>query len=427
MTALTTFYFSRLPGCKVFGPNQKVIGKVKDLLVETDSSFPLIQEPSVRPRVIGIKLKTGKTTQIYDFSYFEILKEKRKITITCSELVLLSNADVDRGLFLAGTILDKQIVDMNGRKLVRVNDIRMVALAQGTFTIAVDVGMEGLLRRIGISRELKSFLSIFNLSLPSKFILWDDVEAIDFSNLNIKLSKTSSKLSTLHPSDLADIIEDLGKQSRASVFSSLDEERAADVMEELETEAQVHIIESLPVEKVADVLEKMPANEVADILDELEDDKAEMLLNEMEAGSSQEVRELLEYDEKEVGSIMTTDFISFNENTSVAEVLTDIRAIKPEAEALYNLFVTDENAELIAAVSLRDLVVSEPTTKIREIMKEAPIHLYDDQKIDDIAEIISKYNMLAIPVVNRQNLLEGMVVIDDVVEDLINKRRTNKR
>lgn len=427
MTSLTTFYFSRLLGCKVLDSNQKVIGKVKDLLIESATNHHDTQNSSGRPRIIGVKIKRGSTTQIYDFAFFEIVKEGRKITIICNELVVLSLGDVVRGIFMADIILDKQIVDLNGRKLVRVNDIRIVSIAQGTFAIAVDVGMEGLLRRIGISHELKKFLGWFGLSLPSKFILWDDVETIDLSNLNIKLSKTSSKLNTLHPSDLADIIEDLGKQSRASVFSSLDEETAADVLEELETEAQVNIVESLPVEKVADVLEKMPADEVADILDELEEDKAEMLLNEMEAESSQEVRELLEYDDKEVGSIMTTDFISFNENASVAEVLTDIRAIKPEAEALYNLFVTDEDARLIATVSLRDLVVSEPDVKVNEIMRETPVHLYDDQKIHDIAEVISKYNLLAIPVVDRDNLLQGMVVIDDVVEDLISERRTNKR
>ena len=427
MTSLTTFYLSRLLGRKVFDSNHKFIGRVKDLLVESGIAIHISEDSSIRPRVIGIKVDTGKTTQIFDFSYFEIVKEKRKVTIICSEKIELSLGDVIQGLFLADIILDKQIVDLNGRKLVRVNDIRIVSVANGTFAIAMDVGMEGLLRRIGISHGLKYFLGLFGLSLPSKFILWDDVEAIDMSNLSIKLSKTSSKLNTLHPSDLADIIEDLGKQSRATVFSSLDEETAADVMEELETEAQVNIIESLPLEKMADVLEKMPADEVADILDELEDDKAEMLLNEMEAESSQEVRELLEYDDKEVGSIMTTDFISFNENTTVAEVLTDIRALKPEAEELYNLFVTDEKAELLATVSLRDLVVSEPFTKVNEIMKEAPIFLYDDQKIHDIAEIISKYNLLAIPVVDRSNVLQGMVVIDDVVEDLISERRTNKR
>jgi len=427
MTSLTTFYFSRILGCKVIDSNRKVVGKVIDLLVESGTTTHIGQDVSIRPRIIGVKIKKAKSIQIYDFAFFEITKDKRRITISCTDLIVLSLTDVVRGFLLADIILDKQIVDMNGRKLVRVNDIRIVSIAQGTFAIAVDVGMEGLLRRIGISHELKTFLAWFKLSLPSKFILWDDVETIDLSNLNIKLSKTSSKLHTLHPSDLADIIEDLGKQSRASVFSSLDDETAADVLEELDTEAQVNLIESLPLEKMADVLERMPADEVADILDELEDEKAEMLLNEMEAESSQEVRELLEYDDKEVGSIMTTDFISFNENTTVAEVLTDIRSLKPEAEALYNLFVTDENAELIATVSLRDLVVSEPTTRINEIMKEAPVHLYDDQKVDDIAEIISKYNLLAIPVVDRSNLLQGMVVIDDVVEDLISERRTNKR
>jgi flagellar motility protein MotE (MotC chaperone)/sporulation protein YlmC with PRC-barrel domain len=427
MTSLTTFYFSRLLGCKVFDSNHKVIGKVIDLLVESATVPQSSPESSARPRVIGVKVKTGKTVQIFDFSYFDVNKEKRKITVICTEKIVLSLGDIVRGLFLADIILDKQIVDINGRKLVRVNDIRMVSVANGTFAIAVDVGIEGLLRRIGISRSLKNFLGLFNLNLPSKFILWDDVATIDMSNLNIKLSKTSSKLNTLHPSDLADIIEDLGKQSRASVFSSLDEETAADVLEELDTETQVNIVESLPVEKVADVFEKMPADEVADILDELEDDKAEMLLNEMEAESSQEVRELLEYDDKEVGSIMTTDFISFNENTTVAEVLTDIRSLKPAAEELYNLFVTDERAELVATVSLRDLVVSEPYVKVNEIMKESPIYLYDDQKIHDIAEIISKYNMLAIPVVDRTNVLQGMVVIDDVVEDLISDRRTNKK
>lgn len=427
MTSLKTFYLSRILGCKVIGADQKVIGKIKDLLVDTDTSFLNNPGDSVRPRVKGIKIKTSKGIAVYDISFFEIFKEHKHITVICHNLVELSHTDKEQGLFLADIILDKQIVDLNGRKLVRVNDVRIVSIPLGTFAIAVDVGVEGLLRRIGVVRQVKWTFSKFGLTVPSKFILWDDVEAIDFSNFNIKLSKTSSKLNTLHPSDLADIIEDLSQQNAASVFSSLDEEQAADVLEELETETQLDIIESLPVEKLADVLEKMPANEVADILDELEDEKAEMLLNEMEAESSQEVRELLEYDDKEVGSIMTTEYISFNQNYTVAEVLTDIRAVKPEADALYNLFVTDERAEFIATVSLRDLVVSEPTIRIREIMKEAPVFLYDDQKIDDIAEIISKYKMLSIPVVDHGNLLQGMVVIDDVVEDLISDRRTNKR
>jgi magnesium transporter len=424
MTSLTTFYLSRILGLRVVDTSGKTIGRVKDLLLDvTPANLP---DDSYRPKVIGVKLKTGYENPVFDFSLFDISKNKGRIKVICSSLQQLPDSIIDNGLLLADIVLDKQIVDLNGRKLVRVNDVRLVAISNGLFAIAVDVGTEGLLRRIGIAKPIKIISSLLNLTVPAKFILWDDVEAIDYSNFNIKLSKTSSKLNTLHPSDLADIIEDMGKHSRAKVFSSLNDEQAADVLEELETHAQINIIESLPVEKVADVLEKMPADEVADILDELEDDKAEMLLNEMEARSSQEVRELLEYSDNTVGSIMSTEFISFNENATVAEVLTDIRASKPEAEALYNLFVTDEKTKLLATVSLRDLVISEPYTKISEIMRETPIHLYDDQKVDDIAEIISKYNLLAIPVVDHENLLQGMVVIDDVVEDLINDRRTNR-
>jgi Mg/Co/Ni transporter MgtE len=253
------------------------------------------------------------------------------------------------------------------------------------------------------------------------------VEAIDFSNLNIKLSKSYSKLQTLHPSDLADIIEDMGRHSRTEVFSALDEEKAADVLEELDTSTQIHIIESLPVEKMADVFEKMPANEVADILDELEDEKAEMLLNEMEAESSQEVRELLEYSDKNVGGWMTTDILAFNENRTVEDVIKEFRDKKPEAAELYNLFVTDDQEELIATFSLRDLIISQPQHTIKEFMKTNPIYLYDDQDIDEIAEIVSKYNLLAVPVVDHNLKLQGMVVVDDIVEDLIDKRKTNKR
>jgi len=189
----------------------------------------------------------------------------------------------------------------------------------------------------------------------------------------------------------------------------------------------VHIIESLPVGKVADVLEKMPADEVADILDELEDDKAELLLKEMEAESSQEVRELLEYDDNLVGSIMTTDYLSFSKSKTVEEVLNELRIKKPEAPELYNMFVTEENDKLIGTFTLRDLVVSEPGKTLSEIMKSEPVSLYDDQKSSAIAEIVSKYNLLAVPVIDQNEQLQGMVVVDDVVEDLISERKTRKR
>ncbi len=424
MTSLTTFYLSGIIDKEAFGADGDAIGIIKDLLI---NAVPSGQNDPNQQIVIGVRLKIRKETGFYSFKSFRVVKAREMLNVTCSGLEELSKAEVDNGLLLVENILDKQIVDLNGRKLVRVNDVRLATLATGTFAIAVDVGIDGLLRRIGISIPIKRVLSLFKVTIPTKYILWDDVQAIDFSNLNIKLSKSYAKLHTLHPSDLADILEDLGKKSSTSVFSALDEEKAADVLEEMETSTQIHIVESLPVTKMADVFEKMPADEVADILDELEDDKAELLLKEMEAESSQEVRELLEYNDNLVGSIMTTDYLSFSESKTVEEVLRDLRSKKPEAPELYNMFVTEGNDKLIGTFTLRDLVVSEPESMLSQIMKSEPVSLFDDQKTSAIAEIVSKYNLLAVPVIDQNEQLQGMVVVDDVVEDLISERRTRKR
>ena len=424
MTAYTTFYLSGIMGKEAFDTDGEAVGIIKDLLI---NAIPGSPNDSGRQIVTGIKLKTATGTGFYSFFHFLVLKERERIGITCRELIRLDEEEVLKGMLLVESILDKQIVDLNGRKLVRVNDVRLVRLSQGTFPLAVDIGIEGLLRRLGVSKYIKRVLNRFKISIPAKFILWDDVQAIDFSSLNIKLSKSYSKLQTLHPSDLADILEDLGKKTSMSLFSALDEEQAADVLEEMESHAQIHILENLPVEKAADVLEKMPADEVADILDELEDDRAESLLKEMEAESSQEVRELLEYEDDVVGSIMTTDYLSFSPENTVADVLYELRTKKPEAYELYNLFVTEKNDELVGSFNLRDLVVADPSLKITEIMKEEPVSLHDDQDIKDIAELVSKYDLLAVPVVDKMRQLQGMVVVDDVVEDLIGDRRTRRR
>ena len=423
MTSKTTFYFSRVIGAKVFDENQMLIGRLVDLAVNVSQEKFDESEP-FRPKVNVLKIKASGKKTFISFSGIQATKINGNYHFTCVGAKEISEEQALQNLMLEDGILDQQIVDINGRKVVRVNDIRLVSIADGIFAIAVDVGLEGLLRRIGIVKPIKYFLSLFNVNIPSKFILLDDVAALDYTNLSIKLSKAASKLHTLHPSDLADIIEDLGKASMTSVFSVLDEEKAADVLEEMEVSEQVHIIESLPIEKAADVLEKMPANEAADILDELEVEKAELLLKEMEVETSEEVRELLEYPNTSVGSIMTTDILSFKDTISIEDALVEIRALKPEKDVLYNIFVVDKNERLIGSINLRDIVISQPSTPIIDVMNRNPISVNDNDKLDSLAEIISKYNLLAVPVTDDDERLEGMVVIDDVIEDLLGKRRT---
>src|ERR1035437_6133575 len=298
MTSQTTFYVSQIIGCKICDVNGKRLGSVMDIMVNT--AQPVVSnEDTIRPAIVGLKTKINGTVRYLNFEYIKIENKNKRFSFVCDKTEDLTKTSLENSLPLGKNILDRQIVDINGRKLVRVNDIRLVSIASGTYAIAVDIGTEGLLRRLGVANLVNKSLNLFNATLPTQFILWDDVEPLDSTNFNIKLSQSSSKLQRLHPSDLADIIEEMGVHSRTKIFESMDEERAADVLEEMEPYAQAQIIESLSIGKAADLLEKMPADEVADLLDELEDDTVELLLNEMERESSEEVRELLEYGAKE--------------------------------------------------------------------------------------------------------------------------------
>ena len=202
---------------------------------------------------------------------------------------------------------------------------------------------------------------MLGLKVMARLMLWNDVEAVLTSNENIVLSKTYDSLSILHPSDLADIIEDFDAKTGLTIFSSLDNAKAADVLEQMEADAQVSFIESLSTDKASDVLENMPADEAADILDDMDEEKVEELLNSMEKEASDEIRELLEYDSKVVGSLMSTDFVSFKNNETINEAIETLRKQKPEEDEIFNLYVVDKNEKLIGTLSLRDLVISDPT------------------------------------------------------------------
>ncbi|MCZ8515052.1 CBS domain-containing protein [Paenibacillus filicis] len=413
MAVIQTFYLSRILGNKIWSDPQHVVGKLLDLIVDLTA---------VRPQVVAVKVKVGNKIRIVDFSSFTISKVNKQYYIECTDL---KEKDIspEHTLFLVKHVLDKQIVDMFGRKVVRVNDLRLAILSNGVYTVAVDVGFEGLLRRLGIAKPLKNVLKPLGVNIPSNLLLWDDVETIDFSHRGIKLSKSYTKLSALHSSDLADIIEDLDRSTQLAVFSSLDAEKAADVLEELETEAQVNVIESLTTEKAANMLEKLPTDEVADILDEMDEDHANEILDQMEREISEEVRELMEYPDKSVGSLMTTELISFNENITVNEAIQELRRLKPDSESIYYIYIVNDEGKLIAHLSLRDLIIAEPETQLQEILDRNVIYVSDDEQIDTLNEIISKYNLLAVPVVDDKMFLVGIVPINDVVYNLLKSRR----
>ncbi len=423
MTSQITFYLSQIIGKPYTSEEGTILGTIRDLLVD-QTIIPGKESEPMRPKVVAIRVSKGREIRTLDFAAFEIRKFKRKLRITCLEIHDISPDLFSNSLWLADNILDKQIVDIHGKKLERVHDIRLVIIPAGTYAIAVEVGWEGIFRRWHLSRFLQAILDPLNLDISSRYILWDDIEAVEFSNNNRKQITSKSKLNTLHPSDLADIIEELDKTTRTQVFASLDEEQAADVLEELEPYAQIHIVESLPVEKVADLLEKMPADEVADLLDALREEKAELLLDEMEKESSEEVRELLEYPEERVGSLMSTDFYTFQEDLTVLDTLKEIRKLKPEPAQINSIMVVDKYHHFLSSISLGELVVADPDKQLREIMNRHPVTVFDDDKVDSLADIVSRYNLLAVPVINKNREMEGVVVVEDIVEDLLNRRKT---
>ncbi|MBU3101494.1 MULTISPECIES: magnesium transporter MgtE N-terminal domain-containing protein [Clostridium] len=401
------FYLSRILGNKVYTSDMKVIGRLNDLGVINELKSP---------HVTTAKVKTNSGIKDYDFKYFSVTKQKGQYVIVCNKIEEYTSTNT---LFLRKHILDQQIIDVNGRKVVRVNDISLSYLAKGAFVVAVDIGVDGLLRRIGIAKLLK----MIGLKVPARLMLWNDVEAIITSNENIVLSKTYDSLSILHPSDLADIIEDFDAKTGLTIFSSLDNAKAADVLEQMEEDAQVSFIESLSADKAADVLENMPADEAADILDDMEKEKVEELLNNMEKEASDEIRELLEYDSKAVGSLMSTDFVSFKNNETIDYVIETLRKLKPEEDEILNLYVVDKNYKLIGTISLRDLIISDPTSKIGDIMNKKFKSMFDTDNINDLIKNVSKYNLVAIPVTDHEMKLLGNVIINDIIYELLKNKR----
>jgi CBS domain-containing protein/sporulation protein YlmC with PRC-barrel domain len=400
-------YLSRVLGNKIYNENREVVGTLKDLAVDVN-----FQNPKVT--VASVKTKDG--IRFINFDNIDISKEKGQYVLSCSKV---EDKDFGNFMLLRKYVLDKQIIDVNGRKVVRANDVRLVALDSGMFVVAVDIGMEGLLRRIEIAKPLKRL----GFKISSKLMLWEDIQTA-FTSKDILLSKAYNKLSTLHASDLADIIEDFDVNTGAIIFSSLDNAKAADVLEELEEDAQVNLLRTLSTDKVADILEEMPADEAADVLDGLNENKAEELLNNMEKESSDEIRELMEYEESLVGSLMNTDFISSLADRTVDKVVNDIRESKDELDQVYYVYVINDMNELIGVASLRELIVAGNDKKLEEVMSKEPIYIKDTDEIRDAVKIILKYNLFGIPVVDEEMQLIGTVNINDIFYEIT---KSNKR
>ncbi|MFQ5881770.1 MAG: magnesium transporter [Candidatus Methylomirabilales bacterium] len=331
---------------------------------------------------------------------------------------------------LGHNILDKKVMDTQRRRVARVNDVQLEWREEGYHVVAVLAGMRSLLRRLLPEYLLRWVVSTFRLEIPRDVVPWEHVEPIETELTKARKQAVYTKLAQLHPADIADIMEELNPSERAAILAALDAETAVEALTETEPEVQAGVIQMLETEKASDMLEMMEPDEAADILGDLPQAKAQELLQEMEPAEAEDVAELLEHEEDTAGGLMTTAYVAFPPEATVGQTLEKLRAMAEEVETIYYLYVTDPLERLLGVLSLRELMVARSEQSLQEIMITQLVTVKPEATLREVAETLSKYNLLALPVVDADGRLEGIVTVDDVLDDLIPmiwKRRTAKK
>lgn len=363
------------------------------------------------------------------------------LSLDATRLVPAAQALSLRQVALVGEVLDKQVIDLARKKPVRVND---VCLSDDWRVLGVDNSPLGLMRRLAPPW----LLGTRSKHTPASFVPWERVELIgsppeseqderpatapiqQVTTISQFMRPTSGQLAELHPADIADIVHQLTPGQGAHLIEGLDNERAADTFEEVDTDRQVQILEKISSERAADILEAMGPDEAADLLAKLPEERAQELLRLMTPEESEDVQDLLEYEEHSAGGLMTTDYIALNASRSVAEALEAVRAsIQDDIRAVYIYCVPDETQDenqLLGTVSLWDLLVASPEQQIRELMETDIVSVRTDAEPHTVAEVMAKYNLLAVPVVNSEGILEGVVTVDDALDVLLPNARKRK-
>jgi magnesium transporter len=393
------------------------IGKLKDITVGHGDPFPA---------VTSLLVSAGKHVYLIPWDQVNLFN-KRVISANVISSSLQPAAVSETDILICRDILDKQIVDIDGAKLVRVNDLKLGDVNGRMCLIAADIGFRGILRRLGLEARGERIFSIFRYRLPTTLIGWHYLQPVEPKLTKLTLTVSRQKVARMHPADLAELISEVSQKDRTALFGSLDVETAAEALHELEPSVQADIIEDMSKEKASDILEQMPPDEAADVLGDLSEKKAEELINLMEKEEARDVKELLEHEEDTAGGLMTTEYLSLPPDISVEDAIRELRLAAPDVETVYYLYVLDEQERLLGVVTLKDLVLARPEAMISDIMRTPVKALPLDAEQKDVAEFISKYNLLAAPVVDENNVLRGIITVDDVVDLLLPPASRKKR
>jgi magnesium transporter len=321
-------------------------------------------------------------------------------------------------VLLGKDVLDNQLIDVDGKRVVRVNDVQIIEVGDRWRVTGADVSLQGFVRRL----MPKGF---YGSDQPVEVIDWADVGylATDTATVTVKLKSSKDKLSRLHPVEIAQLAETLSPIHRTEVVESLDDEIAADTLEEMSTEAQARILEEMDEERAADILEEMSPDDAVDVLGELSEEKAEELFNLMEEDEKADVAELMHFEHDTAGGLMTTEFVAIPKDLTVGQAIARLREMAETPNMIYYLYVVEEEGswKLAGLISLRSLILADPTAKIADVMRSEFRYAHPSDSAEEVAQTISEYNLLALPVVDDEGDIAGIVTVDDAMEILLPK------
>lgn len=409
-------FVSELLKMPVLDPTGDELGRLKDFIVIKGDPMP---------RVSALILEKKKRRYYLGWTDMGIFN-KRIISSNIYASKIEEYEPSEDDLLIARDIFDKQIVDANGAKVVRVNDVKLEGQKDYACLVAVDVGIRGILRRIGIEHESEKFYNVFGKTLTHNLIRWGYIQPLEPRLTTISLIVPRQMISALHPSDIADIISKVPHEQAVALFKGLDPNVAAEALHELESNVQRAIIEGLDKDHATDVVERMPPDEAADLLSALESDKAKEILESIEKEEAEDIQELLAHEEDTAGGIMTNAFLAYPPEWTVMEAIEKLRVDSPNVEDVYYIYVV-QGEKLIGVASLRDLILPSPNVRLSEIMETKLKTVSPDTDEQAVAELISKYNLLAIPVIDAEGALLGIVTIDDIVDFLLPPSSRKKR
>lgn len=402
-------YISQLINQTVWDGYGGILGKLKDILIDgTEKNMPPIVALSLKQNTLGIELIPA--TQIASLW--------PSITLKIGADQIKPYQPTGHELPLMDLVLDQQIVDTEGRRLVRVNDLQLARTRDHFVLTGVDVSGTGLLRRLGLEKVGRALGSAFKKTPEPIVIPWEFVASIEYDD-PLRLSVSQSKLVKMPPADIAAIVNELDRQSSTAILEGFTDEDLADTLEESSTEVQMSILASIEPERAADILELMDPDEAADLLADMPDQTSEALLNLMEADDASEVRSLLNYPEDTAGGIMTTEFAHVPYNITVQEAFDYLRKSEDahDDEVMYYVYILSEDGQLRGQITLRDLVMADLRSSIHQWEEPEEIFVEPLTPQDEVAYLIAKYDLLSIPVIDPDTKqMLGIVTVDDAID-----------